>query len=1065
MNKADYESRIKELELELSNLKSGLSVIKKVEEKLRESEHLLSTTFNAVNAPIFNLAVEGKDKYRFISINKAFSKVTGLKLEQIVGKQVNEVIPEPSLTMVLGKYKLAIDENRIIQWEETSDYPTGQLIGEVSIAPYFDEKGRCINLIGSVLDVTERRHTADALMESEKLYRSLFENMLNGFAYCQMHFDEKERPSDFTYLSVNNAFETQTGLKNVVGKRVTEVIPGIRDTDMELLEIYGQVSKTGKPENFEMYVKALNMWFSVSVYSPKQGYFVAVFEVITERKQAEFKLAQSNQYNSQIINSVQEGIIVLNQNLIYQVWNPFMEKMSGIPASMVLGKHVSEFLPFLEEAGVIANVKKSLIGEPTEAIDLPYNLPEFGISGWASYRINPLKDVNGEIIGIIGTIHDITVRKLAEEALVLEKQRLSSIIQGTNTGTWEWNIRTGETLFNERWAEIIGYTLEEISPLSVNTWFKYCHPDDLKVSNELLEKHFNGELDFYECEIRMKHKNGDWIWVLDRGQVNKRDEEGKPLLMSGTHQDISERKKAEEELTIQRHFFEQMFRQSSISTQILDSEGWCEKINPKLTELFGVKPENIEGRVYNIFKDEAIKRGGIIPHLERTFFEGKAAEWEVLFDIGLAADSQGIKVKEKKKMWYYNWSYPILDKDGIVSKVIIQHSDITARKQVESDLIKAKEKAEESDRLKSAFLTNMSHEIRTPMNGILGFTELLKEPNLSSDDLQDYIQTIQISGARMLNTINSIVDISKIESGLIGVDIKETNLNEEIELTYKFFKPEVEIKGLQFLFKNGLPTNEAIIKTDNEKVYGILTNLVRNAIKFTFDGSIEFGYKKKGEYLEFFVKDTGVGIPQNQHGIIFERFRQGSESYNRGYEGSGLGLSISKSYVEMLGGEIWVESEEGLGSTFYFTIPYNPISEKEIEIMDAVSAEHKEVEIKKLKILIVEDDEISYSLLSRTIQKISKEVLHAMTGVEAVEACRNNPDLDLVLMDIRMPQMNGLEATHQIRRFNKDVIIIAQTAYAFDSDSEKAIEAGCNDYISKPINKTLLYEAIKKYIN
>jgi hypothetical protein len=381
------------------------------------------------------------------------------------------------------------------------------------------------------------------------------------------------------------------------------------------------------------------------------------------------------------------------------------------------------------------------------------------------------------------------------------------------------------------------------------------------------------------------------------------------------------------------------------------------------------------------------------------------------------------------------------------------------------ELILAKEKAEESDRLKSAFLTNMSHEIRTPMNGILGFTELLKEPNLSSDDLQDYIQTIQISGARMLNTINSIVDISKIESGLIGVDIKETNLNEEIELTYKFFKPEVEIKGLQFLFKNGLPTNEAIIKTDNEKVYGILTNLVRNAIKFTFDGSIEFGYKKKGEYLEFFVKDTGVGIPQNQHGIIFERFRQGSESYNRGYEGSGLGLSISKSYVEMLGGEIWVESEEGLGSTFYFTIPYNPISEKEIEIMDAVSAEHKEVEIKKLKILIVEDDEISYSLLSRTIQKISKEVLHAMTGVEAVEACRNNPDLDLVLMDIRMPQMNGLEATHQIRRFNKDVIIIAQTAYAFDSDSEKAIEAGCNDYISKPINKTLLYEAIKKYIN
>jgi CheY-like chemotaxis protein len=315
----------------------------------------------------------------------------------------------------------------------------------------------------------------------------------------------------------------------------------------------------------------------------------------------------------------------------------------------------------------------------------------------------------------------------------------------------------------------------------------------------------------------------------------------------------------------------------------------------------------------------------------------------------------------------------------------------------------------------------------------------------------------------MLNTINSIVDISKIESGLMKVDIKETNINEKIEFTYKFFKPEVEIKGLQFLFKSSLPAKEAIIKTDNEKVYGILTNLVKNAIKFTYEGSIEFGYEKKGKHLEFFVKDTGVGIPQNQQQIIFERFRQGSESHNRGYEGSGLGLSIAKSYVEMLGGEIWVESEEGKGSIFYFTIPYNAVSEEKIEIVNAVSAEHKEVEIKNLKILIVEDDEISYSFLTRVLQKISHEVLHAITGVQAVEACRNNPDLDLVLMDIRMPNMDGNEATRQIRQFNKDVIIIAQTAFAFSGDREKAIEAGCNNYITKPINYILLKELINKY--
>ncbi|MCA1756274.1 MAG: response regulator [Bacteroidales bacterium] len=379
------------------------------------------------------------------------------------------------------------------------------------------------------------------------------------------------------------------------------------------------------------------------------------------------------------------------------------------------------------------------------------------------------------------------------------------------------------------------------------------------------------------------------------------------------------------------------------------------------------------------------------------------------------------------------------------------------------ELIKAKDKAEESDRLKTAFLTNMSHEIRTPMNGILGFAELLKEPGLSSDNLKNYVQIIQISGARMLNTINNIVNISKIESGLVQVDINETNINEKIEFTYNFFKPEAEFKKVQLSFKNSLQSKEAIIKTDNEKVYGILTNLVKNAIKFTYEGSIELGYEKKGEYLEFFVKDTGIGVQQKQKELIFESFRQGSESHSRGYDGSGLGLSIAKSYVEMLGGKIWVESEEGKGSKFYFTIPYNAVSEEKTVIANIISEKDKEVQLKKLKILIVEDDEISYSLLTRMLQNINCEVLHAITGVEAVETCRTNPDLDLILMDIRMPKMDGNEATRQIRQFNKDVIIIAQTAYAFSGDKEKAIETGCNNYITKPINMNLLNELIQKH--
>jgi len=384
------------------------------------------------------------------------------------------------------------------------------------------------------------------------------------------------------------------------------------------------------------------------------------------------------------------------------------------------------------------------------------------------------------------------------------------------------------------------------------------------------------------------------------------------------------------------------------------------------------------------------------------------------------------------------------------------------------EILSALKKAEESDHLKSSFLANMSHEIRTPMNGILGFTQLLKEPNLTIEEQQDFVRTIEKSGTRMLNTLNDIVDFSKIEAGLMKVDIKESDINKQIEFVYVFFKPEIESKGLKFFFKNSLPSKESIIKTDIEKIYAILTNLVKNAIKFTNEGSIEIGYDmvetQNTASLQFFVKDTGIGIPRELKEIIFERFRQGSESNTRGYEGSGLGLSISKSYVEMLGGNMWVESEEGKGSVFYFTIPYNVESEEKNVIKNSVSAEDEKVHLKNLKILVAEDDEISYSLLTRTLQKISKEVIRAKTGVEVIELCHKNPDLDLVLMDIKMPGMDGYEATRQIRQFNKDVIIIAQTAYGFSSDREKATEEGCNDYISKPINNILLHELIRKHI-
>lgn len=424
--------------------------------------------------------------------------------------------------------------------------------------------------------------------------------------------------------------------------------------------------------------------------------------------------------------------------------------------------------------------------------------------------------------------------------------------------------------------------------------------------------------------------------------------------------------------------------------------------------------------------------------------------------------------------------HPILDDDGNLLGYRGADKDISERKHAEVELIAAKEKAEESDRLKSAFLTNMSHEIRTPMNGILGFADLLREPGLSGEKQQEYINIITISGDRMLNIINDIMSISQIEAGQTELNLDKVNINDQIECIYTFFKPEIETKGIQFLSSHPLPSDESIITTDNEKVYSILSNIIKNAIKFTSKGLIEFGYTLKkadaptstplsnpvrNTELEFYVKDSGIGISKDKLDAIFDRFVQADISNTRAFEGAGLGLSIAKAYVEMLGGRIWVESEPGKGSTFYFTLPYNPETREDSSTKIESQPSAEVIPKKTLKILIAEDDESSQIFISLAVQSYTKKIICVRTGLEAVAACHNNSDIDLVLMDIRMPEMDGYEATRQIRKFNKDVIIIAQTAYAFKGDHEKAIAAGCNDYISKPIKVNSLKQKISKHLN
>ncbi len=381
-------------------------------------------------------------------------------------------------------------------------------------------------------------------------------------------------------------------------------------------------------------------------------------------------------------------------------------------------------------------------------------------------------------------------------------------------------------------------------------------------------------------------------------------------------------------------------------------------------------------------------------------------------------------------------------------------NDVTLQKQMHVELVAAKEKAEETDRLKSAFLATITHELRTPMNGILGFSELLTNPELSQHESAEYINLIHQSGIRLLTLINEIIDIARIEAGETTIQRVDTNVNKVLQELNTFFKPEIHKKGLRLSCTPGLSDSESIIKTDSAKLTQILTNLVNNALKFTFTGGIDIGYTMQNGMLEFYVKDSGIGIPVAMQQRIFGRFIQVDNSLTRQIEGSGLGLSIAKGYVAMLGGTIRVDSVEGKGTTFTFTLPYN-----------FSGCNEPTMRAPNLIILIAEDDDITRILFKKILKDEAITILYARNGQEAVDLANLHPEIKLVLMDIKMPLLNGYEATRQIKKIRPGLPVIAQTAFTAPEDRDKAIKAGCDAFITKPISKSKLLELMQAMIN
>ncbi len=755
----------------------------------------------------------------------------------------------------------------------------------------------------------------------------------------------------------------------------------------------------------------------------------------------------------------------------------------------------------------------------------------------------------------------------SEERFRKQSQSLSEVIWATDIGTWEWNVQTGETVFNKRWAEIVGYTLDELAPISINTWSKLVHPDDGKRSGELLTQCFNRESEAYICEARMRHKNGAWVWVLDRGRVVEWTEDGKPLRMSGTHQEITEQKLAQDEILRLNTGLEERVQQRTEELasyiqaigqhaiiSVADLAGDIIQSNDRFCEISGYTQAELLGQNHRIVNSGTHPKE-FFAHLWATITRGDT--WRGEFCN---------RAKDGSLYWVDSAIVPIKDSHGQITRYISVRIDITGRKQTEAEMVRlnvsleervqqlhnqqeelrqSNEGLEENNRLlaeqkveveyknreieaakltleekaeqltltskyKSEFLSSMSHELRTPLNSLLILAQLLAENAEHSMSAQqiEYAKVIQGAGKDLLELINDILDLSKIESGTVTLEFQDVSLANVHEQVERAFRHVAQSRSIGFGVELA-PSLPPSLYTDAQRLQQVLKNLLSNAFKFTEKGQVSVriapvesgwgvdhdGLKHAQTVIGFFVTDTGIGLQADKQKIIFEAFQQAYTGTARRYGGTGLGLSISREIAWLLGGELRLaESSPGQGSTFVLYLPLRapepgqgrtsslaetmPLREinQEISSNSAVGSRTSRPHADGASAIpVVADDRTSIKPGERTLLIIEDDARFAGIllraardkGFKGIVAARGDDGLKLagefkptaIMLDLHLPDMDGWVVLERLKR-NFDTRHIPVEIISVEDNRLRGLRYGAFEYLVKPVTAESLQKAL-----
>ncbi|MBM2813812.1 MAG: domain S-box [Ignavibacteria bacterium] len=784
----------------------------------------------------------------------------------------------------------------------------------------------------------------------------------------------------------------------------------------------------------------------------------AMMTDITERKMAEEALIKSEERFRQIIERSND--IFYRQNLLtgkFEYVSPKIFSILGYSQDELMKMDIDAQISNVHPGDLpnLINFSNDLIeadGSGENYIERDFRLKhKNGKYIWLHGNYSLIKDDFNEPYLIVGSLHDITDRKLAEEALIESEEKYRLLVNSQGEGIGIVDLEENFTFANPAGERIFGV---EPHTLVNRNLKEFIIPEHNVIVIKETQLRKSGLVSTYELDIL---KNGERRTLLVTA-TPQYDKQGNHIGTFGVFRDDTVRKRVEEALR------ESETRFRIIGDNLPGAQIYQMRMESDGTSRFTYLSAGVK-ESYGISVEEALSDSNLLLNMVVEEDRGgwqKAAE-QAVRDGCIYDHTVRIRKQSGEIRWHRHIAKPRVINGGVILFDGID-LDITERKNEELELIKTKEQAEQSDHLKSAFLANMSHEIRTPMNAILGFSKLLTDDFLDITEKKKYISYINKRGMDLLNIIDDILDISKIEANQLELNETMVDINKllyDIQYTFSSQDELIRNQSVSLIFGKQLGKDCGII-ADFARLQQILVNLIGNAIKFTENGQVEYGCSLENDLLKFYVQDTGIGIPKDKQKIIFERFRQAEDKFtSRKFGGSGLGLSISQGLVELMKGSIWCESEVGRGTTFYFTIPYRPALIDEPDYQNSVESNY---DWSGRSILIVDDDEYNLELISKLLEFTQAKLYFSQKGQEAIEIFKSIGNIDLVLMDIELADINGYEVTKEILILNPNAKVIAQTAYSNYYERKFSNEAGCCDFVTKPIITDTFLALIDKWI-